>query len=107
MRNLRAQILQFPLQMFGPLHLCIQLAIDVVDVLINAGPGMPCAPRAPLLVAIDTPLVDTSDDFLNAPDVMRDASFHRWRHPERLMHTARVVIHEIECHHRGVILQLF
>jgi hypothetical protein len=32
------------------------------------------------------------NDFLNRPDMIRDASFHCWRHTQRLMHPAEVVI---------------
>jgi hypothetical protein len=38
---------------------------------------------------------EQSDDFVNAPDVIRNARFHCWRHAKRLMHPAEVVIHEV------------
>ena len=34
-------------------------------------------------------------DFFDTPNVIRNASFHRWRDSERLMHTPEVVIHEV------------
>jgi len=46
-------------------------------------------------------------DFLNAPHVVRYASFHRGRHAQRLMNPPEVVIHEVECHGGGMILDLF
>ncbi len=36
-----------------------------------------------------------ADDFLDAPDVIRESRFHRWRHAERLMHAGEGVIHEV------------
>jgi hypothetical protein len=39
--------------------------------------------------------------------VIADARFHRGGHARRLMHPPEVVIHEVECHGCGVILDPF
>jgi hypothetical protein len=36
------------------------------------------------------------NDFLNIPNVICNSSFHRWRHAQRLMNPAKIVIHEVE-----------
>jgi hypothetical protein len=36
-----------------------------------------------------------SDDFVNAPDMVPNARFHRWHNAKRLMQPAEVVIHEV------------
>lgn len=69
-----------------------------------ANPSDVMSTRAALIVIS---VLQQRDDFFNRPDVIRYSSFHRGRHAERLMHAAEVVIHEVECHHRGVVLQLF
>jgi hypothetical protein len=35
------------------------------------------------------------------------ASGHRWRNPQRLVNPAKVIVQEVNRHHRGVILDLF
>jgi hypothetical protein len=41
-------------------------------------------------------LVEQPDDFLNRPDVLGNARFHRWRNPRRLVDAGEVVEHEVE-----------
>ena len=36
-----------------------------------------------------------------------NSGFHCWRYSKRLMHAREVVIHEVERHHRAMVLQLF
>jgi hypothetical protein len=38
-----------------------------------------------------------ADDFFNRPLVIRDPNFHRGRYAARLMHSAEVVMHEVNC----------
>src|SRR5438046_6769360 len=52
-------------------------------------------------------LLEKADSLFDGPNMIGYSCFHCWRHPERLMHPAEVVIHEVGCHGRGVILQLF
>jgi len=42
-------------------------------------------------MSASSPSLHESDNFLNTPSVICDPSFHRWRHPERLMHAGEVV----------------
>jgi hypothetical protein len=39
-------------------------------------------------------LPEKCDDFIDAPNVIADTSFHRWRHAQRLMHASEIVEHE-------------
>jgi hypothetical protein len=38
---------------------------------------------------------EQSNYFVDAPDVILNASFHRRRHPQRPMHQAEVIVHEV------------
>jgi hypothetical protein len=36
-----------------------------------------------------------SSQFFNLPNIIGEAHCHRWRHPERLVNTAEVLLHEV------------
>jgi hypothetical protein len=47
------------------------------------------------------------DDFFDAPNVIGNARFHCRGNAKRLMDAPEVVVHEVECHGCGVVLDLF
>jgi hypothetical protein len=51
-------------------------------------------------------LFKQGDYLFQAPNMIRNSSFHRGRHAQRLMHAAEVVIHEVQCQRVFVSLKL-
>jgi hypothetical protein len=49
---------------------------------------------------------EQANDFFDAPHMRGNSCFHRRRHPQCLMHPSKVVVHEVQGHHCGVILGL-
>ena len=40
--------------------------------------------------------IEQVTDFLDRPNMVRDAGFHRWRDAQGLVNPAEVVVHEVE-----------
>jgi len=51
-------------------------------------------------------LIRKRSNFLKAPNVVRETSFHRWRNAQRLVNTAEVVVHEVKRHRMAQVLDL-
>src|SRR4051794_31535351 len=51
--------------------------------------------KSAIVIAVDGSSRQQADDFLDRPNVRGEASFHRRRHAQRLMHAPEVVIHEV------------
>jgi hypothetical protein len=51
--------------------------------------------------------VKQSNQFVDAPNVIGDARFHRWRHAERLINPAEIVVHVMERDRRFQVLNVF
>lgn len=50
-------------------------------------------------------LLGQNDQRLNGPDMIRQPRFHSGSHAERLVDTAKVVVHEVQRDHVTVVLQ--
>jgi hypothetical protein len=46
-------------------------------------------------------------DFLKRPNVVGDASGHRWRDSQSFVDSGEIVVHEVQRDHVAVVLQLF
>jgi hypothetical protein len=49
-------------------------------------------------------LIQKSHHLFNIPNVICNSRFHRWRNAQRLVNTAKVVVHEIQRQCRDVVL---
>ena len=54
----------------------------------------------------DEALVEQPDDVLDRPHVIGQAGLHRWRDAQRLVNAREVVVHEVQGHGGGVVLEL-
>jgi hypothetical protein len=47
-----------------------------------------------------------ADDFFQAPNVLCNASFHRWRYAQSLVNAGKIVMHVMQGNRRFVVLNL-
>src|ERR1039457_2263484 len=51
--------------------------------------------------------VEQRDHFFDAPNVVADTRFHRWRHAQGFMYTTKIIVHVVNGDRGDMVLNLF